>query len=242
MRLTETGEVLASYVRRAILDAERVSEEISVKSRLGRTTIRVAANEGFGREFIPHVIGEFRATSPEVSFDMRMIKRSDVRKAVMLGEVDLGMAYSMLPTEGVDVLFSQNAPLYAVMSPSHPLAGRDMLSLHDIAAHDVVLSGGDSSTRTLADYCCMRARIELNYVFTSDYSGALQHYVRDYQAITLAGKLTVWYAMQRGDVVAIPMADSDIYERRVQVYAMQGRKLPHSVERFARLLIEMASR
>lgn len=242
MRLTEAGEILAAYVRRAMLESERVSEEISARSRLGRSSVRIAANEGFGREFIPHAIGEFRKAAPEVTFDMRLVRRSDVRKAVMLGEVDLGMAYNMLPTEGVDVIFSQSAPLYAVMSPTHPLARREILSLHDLAAHDVVMSGADSSTRTLVDYCCMRARIELNYVFISDYSGALQHYIRDYQAITLAGKLVVWYAIERGDVVAVPLTDSDIYERMVQIYTMQGRQLPHSVQKFAQLLIEMASR
>ncbi|WAI80927.1 MULTISPECIES: LysR family transcriptional regulator [Achromobacter] len=241
MRLTETGELLAVYARRAILESERVSEEISARSRLGRSTIRIAANEGFGRELIPHAIGEFRKISPEVTFDMRLVRRTEVRKVVMLGEVDLGMAYSMLPTDGVDVIFSKSAPLYAVMSPTHPLANREILSLQDIAAHDVVMSGADSSTRTLVDYCCMRARIELNYVFISDYSGALQHYIRDFQAITLAGKLAVWFAVERGDVVAIPLTDSDIYDRMVQIYTMQGRQLPRSVEAFAELLIQMAS-
>jgi len=241
MRLTEAGEILAAYVRRAILDADRVSEEISAKSRLGTSSIRVAANEGFGRELIPRAIGEFRKTSPDVRFDMRMVRRSDVRKAVMLGEVDIGVAYSLIPAEGVDVIFSKSAPLCAVMSPSHPLAGRDILSLHEIAAYDLVMSGADSSTRTLVDYCCMRARIELNYIFISDYSSALQHYIRDYEAITLAGELVVRYAVERGDVVAIPLEDSDIYERTVQIYTMQGRQLPRSVEQFAQLLIQMAN-
>lgn len=242
MRLTEPGKLLAVYARRAIRESERVSEEISAASRLGRSTIRIAANEGFGRELIPHAIGEFRKASPEVTFDMRLVRRTEVRKVVMLGEVDLGMAYSMLPTEGVEIIFSQSAPLYAVMAPTHPLAGREGVSLQDIAAHDVVMSAADSSTRTLVDYCCMRARIALNYVFVSDYSAALQHYIRDFQAITLAGKVAVSFAVERGDVVAVPLTDSDTQDRMVQIYAMQGRQLPRSVEAFAQLLMQLASR
>lgn len=241
MRLTEAGEILATYVRRATLESERASAEILSLSGLGgKSTIRVAANEGFGREFVPHVIGEFRKRSPDTNFELQVLQRSDVRKTVQQGEVDLGMAYSLAPSEGVDVVYSQRAPLCAILSPDHPLAKKKILTLHEIAGYDVVMSTTDSSTRMLVDYCCMHARIELNYIFTSDYSGALQHYVRDYNAITLAGAITVRYAIRRGEVVAIPLTNSDLYDRAMQIYAMSGRQLPKSVERFLALMIEMA--
>jgi DNA-binding transcriptional LysR family regulator len=241
MTLTEAGELLAVYVRRMQLESEKLSAEMRALTDIGKSVIRIAANEGFGREFLPHVMGEFMKREPNVRFELQVAIRSEVSKKVKRGEVDIGMAYSLAPVDGVNVAYSIRAPLHAVMSPRHPLAKRERLSLHDIAPYAVVISTPASSTRALVDYCCLHAKIELNYVLISDYSGALQHFIRDYEAITLAGSLTVMHAIERGDVVAIPLDNEDLYDRSVQIHTMQGRQLPSSVERFLALAIDMAT-
>lgn len=240
MRLTEAGELMAAYVRRALLEADKLSAELSDLSRIGKTVIRVAANEGFGREFLPHVMGEFLKREPNVRFELQVAVRSEVSKKVKRGEVDLGMAYSLAPVDGVNVVYSKRAPLFAVMSPRHPLATRSEVTLQDIAQYSVVMSSHSNSTRALVDFCCMHEKIELDYVLTSDYSGALQHFIRDFEGLTLAGTLTVSHAVQRGEVVAIPLSSADVYDRTIQIHTMQGRQLPRSIEQFIELAIGMA--
>jgi DNA-binding transcriptional LysR family regulator len=240
MRLTEAGELMAVYVRRALLDAEKLTAELSDLSRIGKTLIRVATNEGFGREFLPHVMGEFLKVEPNVRFELYVAKRGETSKMIKRGEVDVGMTYALAPVEGVNVIYTRRAPLYAIMSPRHPLAQYKEVSLRDIAPHTVVIYADTNSTRALVDYCCMHEKIELDYVLTSNYSGALQHFIRDFDALTLSGTLTVTHAIDRGDVVAIPVKNADLYDRTIQIHTMQGRDLPHSIERFIALIIEMA--
>src|SRR5690606_8255821 len=53
MVLTEAGELLAAYARRAYLESERAHAEIRDLSYIGQKLIKLSANQAFGRELLP---------------------------------------------------------------------------------------------------------------------------------------------------------------------------------------------
>ena len=236
MVLTEAGQLLKAYARRASLDAERARAEIRELSQIGQKLIRVSANQAFGRELLPRVIGEFREIEPTVRFELNILQSSEINRRVREGEDDIGLSYNLAPPQDVHVQYARRMPLFAVMAPQHPLAGRDMLSMQDIGDYPVVLMGPGSTNRFFIDLCCMHEKIELNIAMTCNNQGAIQTCCQQWGAISFSGDLTVMTPTERGELVSIPMANSELHQRIMHIQTTAGRQLPASVGRFVQAL------
>lgn len=236
MVLTEAGQLLKAYARRASLDAERARAEIRELSQIGQKLIRVSANQAFGRELLPRVIGEFREIEPTVRFELNILQSSEINRRVREGEDDIGLSYNLAPPQDVHVQYARRMPLFAVMAPQHPLAGRDMLSMQDIGDYPVVLMGPGSTNRFFIDLCCMHEKIELNIAMTCNNQGAIQTCCQQWGAISFSGDLAVMTPTERGELVSIPMANSELHQRIMHIQTMADRQLPASVGRFVQAL------
>jgi DNA-binding transcriptional LysR family regulator len=237
MVLTEAGELLAAYARRATLEADRARSDIRDLSRVGQRLVKISANQAFGRELLPRLIGEFRQSEPSLRFQLDILQSAEINRRVREGKDDIGVSYSLSPPQGVQVQYEGRLPVHAVMAPDHPLAGRAMLSMQEIAAYPVALMGHGSTIRFIVDLCCMHERIDLNVITTSNNVGALQYICRVAGAVMFASRLTVQAAIQRGELIALPISNVDLHQRHFHIHTMVGRELPASVVRFVRAII-----
>ena len=225
MVLTEAGRLLKAYGRRASLEAERTRAEIRDLSHVGQRLIRISANQAFGRELLPRVIGQGRAAE--------LLYTGRVRE----GEDDIGVSYNLSPPQGVHIQYARRMPVFAMMAPDHPLAGRPTLWMREIGDHPVALMGPGSTIRFIIDLCCMHAQIELNIALTCNNQSAIQTSCLRWGAIGFSGDLTVMTATERGELVAIPMADAELHQRNVHIQTMAERQLPASVSRFVESMV-----
>ena len=142
MVLTEAGQLLKAYARRASLDAERARAEIRELSQIGQKLIRVSANQAFGRELLPRVIGEFREIEPTVRFELNILQSSEINRRVREGEDDIGLSYNLAPPQ--DIARAIRAPHAAVRRDGAAApAGRPRHAVH--AGHRRLSGGADGA-------------------------------------------------------------------------------------------------
>lgn|SRR5690606_18970485 len=238
MMLTEAGELLAAYARRVHLESERARAEIRDLSYVGKRLIKLSANQAFGRELLPEVIGQFRKNEPTVRFELAVLQTAEINRRIKKGEDDIGLCYGLSPPEDVHIQYARRMPVFAVMAPDHPLAGNVKLSMADIADWPVALMGAGSTIRFIVDLCCMHEKIALNVVLTSNNQGAIQNFCRDCGAISFSTELTVLGSTMRGELVVIPMSNEELHQRNLHILTLPGRQLPGSATRFIQAVIE----
>jgi DNA-binding transcriptional LysR family regulator len=241
MVLTESGQLLASYARRAYLDAERARSDIRDLSQVGQRMVKISANQAFGRELLPRLIGEFRKAEPTVHFQLDILQSGEINRRVREGKDDIGVSYSLSAPEGVQVQHVGILPVCAIMPPYHPLARRSAVSMQEVAEYPVALMGHGSTIRFIIDLCCMHEGIDLNVVMTSNNMGALQNLSRIYGPIIFGSRLTVLAGIQRSELVALPITNTDLHQRHFHIQTMLGRELPPSITRFVEAIIRDVS-
>ncbi|OWT80599.1 MULTISPECIES: LysR family transcriptional regulator [unclassified Achromobacter] len=237
MVLTESGQLMAAYARRAHLDAERARSDVRDLGHVGQRLVKISANQAFGGELLPRLIGDFRKKEPSVRFQLEIRQSEDINRRVREGKDDIGVGYSLSAPEGVQIQHVGVLPVYAVMRPDHPLADRKRISMQEVAAYPVALMGQGSTIRFIVDLCCMHESIALNVVMTSNNIGTLQTLSSQYGPIIFAGKLTVLAAVLRGELVALPLTNEDMHKRHFHIQTMLGRELPPSVMRIVQEMI-----
>ena len=236
MVLSDAGRVLAEHARRSLLETERVTDEIRGLSNGSRATIRVASSEGVAPYFLPQVFARFLKTHPATQFQLDVSAPSVATQRVREGTADIAVCFSVAPEKDIHVVYSQLAPIFALVRRDHPLGARESVSLADLMAWPLAIDNQGVTIRQMFDIACSLEGLVFEPVFVSNYHAALQSFVLLTDAVTLTGFLTVRSRLVMEGLAAVPISNPELHQRRLQVQTMAGRTLPHALQAFAELL------
>ncbi|AMV48926.1 MULTISPECIES: LysR family transcriptional regulator [Paraburkholderia] len=152
--LTPDGQDFYNHARRVLDAARDAVHKPPFRSHDMRGTVRIAASYTVLGYFLPELLARFRATYPFIEFDLRDMERADIERAVLDGDVEIGMVLlsnvEKLSRFGSQVLIRSRRQLW--LAPSHPLAQMDAPSLKDIAAHPYILITVDEGEHSTLRY------------------------------------------------------------------------------------------
>lgn len=173
--LTPDGQDFYNHARR-VLDAARDAVHMPpFRSHDMRGTVRIAASYTVLGYFLPELLARFRATYPFIEFDLRDMERKDIERAVLDGDVEIGVVLlsnvEKLNRFGSQVLIRSRRQLW--LAPTHPLAQVDAPSLKDIAAHPYILITVDEGEQSTLRYWKKKG-IEPNIAFRTSSMEALR--------------------------------------------------------------------
>lgn len=233
---SEAGSLLAAYARRAALETDQVLADIRGRGRMG-SVVRVASSQGAAQEFLPRAMAAFRREHPGTTFQLPVVTPSLATQMVQDGSVDLGVTFSLAPAPDVRVVHAQRAPIQALVRSDHPLAQRDEIHLHDLLPYPVALTEEGTTNRRLFDLCCSIEGITFEPLLVSSNSAALSTFVKETNAVSLTGHISVHERLHREGLKAIALLNPEMHLRTIQIQAMAGRQLPAVVTAFADHLI-----
>lgn len=232
MVLSEAGRLLLAHARRTQLECDEVLRQIGALQGKPHDEIRVGASEGAAQGFLPVAMVNFRARYPRTRFSLHVVTPPQAVRALVQGDIDVSVSFNVDPAQGVQVLHSWRAPVYAVMRADHPLSARRSLDVKDVLPYPLALTDDNSTARRLLNRTCALEGLELNAALVANYSPALHGFVRHSDAIMFAGYISVAWRLADDGMVAIPIASPELQSRNLQIQSMEGRLLPESVMRF----------
>ncbi|MGE8545981.1 LysR family transcriptional regulator [Alcaligenes sp. Marseille-Q7550] len=237
MRLTEAGQLLLRHVRRSLLETEAAFEQIAALRGAERSPIRIACTQGLANELVPGAIAAFGRKHPRCRFRIWVDSARGATERVAAGEADMAVTFSTTPADHVQVRYAHSAAALAVMSQTHPLAERRRLSLKDLVDYPLALTDENTSTYRLFQLASNMAGLNLQPRVFSNYAEALHAYVRDSQAVLFASYVSISERLRPNRLVAIPLRNTEMHARTIQVQVMSGRILPDMMEQFIEFMI-----
>jgi len=147
----------------------------------------------------------------KVEVSLQVVGALEVVRLLERGEADLGLAFNVPEDTGLPVLSSVALPLGAVVSPSHPLAGRQSLRLHDLVGFPLILS--DTSLSLHAAIAAARNRLPLQVRAVTNSITVMALLAAAKNGIALKTITGVTDEVKRGDLAFIPIADRGLAQR-----------------------------
>ncbi|WP_392894607.1 LysR family transcriptional regulator [Streptomyces sp. LN699] len=133
--LTEPGRLLTEAAESIFAELDRVRNAIERLSA-PRPRLTVATFTSGGRHLLPAALPRFVAAHPEVELTVREAEPEAALPMVRDGAADLALGYHFdepLPVRpGVDWSPLMDDPLWVVLPPDHPHAGRDSIALAEL--------------------------------------------------------------------------------------------------------------
>jgi DNA-binding transcriptional LysR family regulator len=234
MLLTDAGDALLAYVRRA--EIETRSLMAAVAGGTAQTTqISVAATEGFAHRLIPWTMARLRAAHPSVSLKLHVVSNTEATAMAREGLVDIAATYSVGHQDGVRIEHSSTWPLHAVVAPGHPLAGLPSVTLRDLAEHPLALPTREASQRELLDSAARSEGLRLDVAFECNRVGPIYEFARAGAGVGFISELGTHHA--DGDLVHVPVDHYVFGQRSAQLQSTPGQWQSPIVLEFLRLLI-----
>ncbi|MBM3337938.1 MAG: CysB family HTH-type transcriptional regulator [Betaproteobacteria bacterium] len=176
--LTEPGKDVMPIIERLLQEAknlQQVGQEYSGKTA---GTLVIATTHTQARYVLPHVVQDFRRTFPDVRISLRQSSPEHIAEWVLSGKADIGLA-----TEGLKQFDGLTSfPCYewnhvVVVPNTHPLLGKNKISLEDLAAYPLITYDQGFTGRSHIDEAFAQKGIVPDIVLTAMDSDVIQQYV-----------------------------------------------------------------
>lgn len=167
IELTDAGRIMYQQAQQMVEAFRRVSDELEDLMNLKRGHLRIGLPPMIGSSFFPEVIGQFHDKYPQITIQLIEDGAKKVEADVESGETDIGVAVLPVNEEVFHYYSFVKENLRLLLHPSHRLAGRDSVSLAELAEEPFVLFREDFTLHDRIIRECVGAGFEPRIVYES---------------------------------------------------------------------------
>lgn len=234
MTLTEAGRLLLQYAEDSRGRFDELRAVIQEYQSLMRGHVAIACVEGLLISFIPSAIREFANEFPAISVSVNSLGSHAAAESVAQHRCEIGMLFGKSPRSDLKEIARMAQPLFAVVSPTHPLARKKRCALADIVEYPVVLPDLSFGIRQVVDRLCADRRLTLDRKVESNTLGFAQRLVVGSAThVTFLPIDSISKDLQLGALVALPLDEKSLHARHVTLVVSTTRKLSRAGERLS---------
>jgi DNA-binding transcriptional LysR family regulator len=140
MKLTPAGEILLSKIDGMMREFSRVKSHIAALQDLQAGNVDIYCFQTAIESFVAPVLNRFHVQYPDVTFNVRMSSTDEAIEALTTGAAELGLVLNAPARAAITRLEVFRDRMVAAFSPTHPLAGRKIVSLRDLKGFPFALT------------------------------------------------------------------------------------------------------
>jgi DNA-binding transcriptional LysR family regulator len=233
--LTEAGYILEHYSIRVFELLTEAQEELDGLKGLVRGHIRISAATTIGIYVIPDMLGEFKSGHPGIDISLTISNKEEVLRQVQAGKVDLGFAGPPIPFPEFAKHPYLEDDMVLIVSPQHPLAARDAISIKVLTEEMFIHREKGSGTREIVEEELRRAGVSLMHTMELGSTEAIKKTVAANLGVSIVSSRAVTLEVMVGSLCAIRVSDLNL---RHMIYMLYRPKSPLSsaAEGFRRFL------
>lgn len=236
IRLTEAGELLASYAGRILELWREAGEEMATLQGVFAGTLRVGAVTT-AEYLLPPLLVTFANQNPKVKVKLQVGNRDEVVRLLAGQEIDVAIMGRPPPElKTVASAFAKH-PMAFVASPTHAASRDPGLSITSLAAAHLLVRERGSGTRTTVERLFKDAGVPLRIGSEMSSNEAIKHMCAAGFGVAFLSMHTCVLEMEAGVLALLPMEHNPI-ERDWYVMHLASRQLPQVALAFERFLVE----
>ncbi|MCW6507434.1 LysR family transcriptional regulator [Lichenifustis flavocetrariae] len=227
LKLTAAGEVFYRYVLKTHADLDRAIADVDDLRSARRGHVVVACEEGIAKDFLPAVIGAFRAQHRHVSFGVHVRDMQTVVSDVAEGLADLGIAFSPSSEPCIRRRRETAVAIGAVVHPSHLLADCASIKLTDLIGETLIVPDNGFSTRRLFNaQLGGDAELVIGRQLETNSFETMTALIKAGVGVGIRSRVGIAGEIGRGEVAFVPFEERSFPRETVAAIVKRNRILP----------------
>ena len=235
IQLTEAGRALLPRAQNIINEVQDSQRAISNLSTSVAGQLHIGTSHHIGLHRLPPVLRGYNQSFPDVELDMQFLDSEQACKAVLHGDLELGIV--TLPpgnTDPLTLIPLWNDPLHIVVSEEHILASEKNIKLQSLANHPAVLPARGTFTREVIEDMLQPADIKLQVRLSTNYLETIRMMVEIGLGWSVLPETMIHSGLRSINVNNI------LLSRQLGIVHHTERTLSNAAQAMCDLLIEMA--
>jgi DNA-binding transcriptional LysR family regulator len=228
VRLTQAGELLYDHAKRILAEFDAAGSGLDELRGLKRGRLRVAGDTTVGIYVLPDLLGAFRQAHPSIEVQLAVDNRQGVYRRLVAGEVDFVVSGRRWDDPSIALVvrpFLANE-LIAIASVRHPLAGRESVTLAELAAQPFIVREPGSGTRETAEEALRAAGLSVRPVMELASNGAIKRAVARDLGVSILSRYATALEIQIGHLAELSVESFPLRRQWHLVYARDKRLGP----------------
>jgi LysR family transcriptional activator of glutamate synthase operon len=228
--LTEIGLSLVEHFREsARRDAEMLAQLEDYRG-LRRGRLEIGIGEGFVEKLLATVLEAFSLQFPDIVVDLRAGSTSEIIAMVRNDEVDLGLCAGGGSDPAIRARTFRAAPLCALVSPQHALAGERRIRIEQLAGQRLIFMQARFGVQQYLDSLIRAERLNLTPAYRCDLFSAAQAIAAAGLGVAFMSTDAARQYLDAGKLVALEIDHPIAREFGSQVIRRVGRRLSPAAE------------
>lgn len=232
--LTQSGMELLAPLEAILVDAEAVIARTRDINGARRGLVTIAVLSSIGAHFLPQVIRKFTQLYPGVTVRVVDIVAERVIEAVLKEEVDFGISALMRPDKRLttEMLFADR--LCVFVPQNHLLTRRTSVSLRELAAYPMLVTGKSTSVREIFESALRQEGIAVCPAYEANQMATVLGMVNAGLGIAVLPEVAAGFGIGT-QIRRIPISKPAL-RREICVVQKQGRSLSPASSKMIDLL------
>lgn len=207
--LTAAGVLLRDYALRLMALRREATSALGELKNLERGSLHLAANEYTCTYLLP-AIDAFRREYPQISVTVQRMLASHIPDELNLRTFEMGMISFRPDPEQFRTIAVYGDSLTLIVSPRHPLAGAERVSISDLGKESFIAHNVASPLRRRVIETFQRFRTPLHMEIELPTIEAIKQFVAMGNGVALVPHLTVARELEAGELVAVTVPELEM--------------------------------
>lgn len=223
MTLTSAGQLLYRYAIESQRKLERVRDQVEEFGSLQRGHVKIATVEGLLASFLSDFVADLAKEYPGISIAITAVGSRDVAEMVSRHEVDIGLVFGRAPRRDLVELARMRQSLCLIVSPTHPMADREVCTMKDLAGLRVIVPDPSFGIRQEIDRACAQANVQLDLYGENNSLAFARSIVGKAELGTFLPRDAAMPELLAGTLVAIPLRDKRLEATQVTLVQLAAK-------------------
>ncbi|MFI5694572.1 LysR family transcriptional regulator [Kribbella sp. NPDC051586] len=175
LRLNPAGVLFRGYAERALGELDAGRRAVAEATEQGSGSVRLAAETFLA---LTEPIAAFKRDHPSVEIELQQMSAEEMPRRLRAQDIDFCVASQPVPGAGLESAMLLDEAVLVVTALGHPFAGRDSVSVGDLADEPFVIARKGHWQRRLLDRLFADTGQTPRIVCESDEAAAIQELIR----------------------------------------------------------------
>lgn len=235
--LTPAGENFLHHAERILALLAETAPLVNEIHTLGRGSVMVGASTSAATYVVLPLLGAFHALYPRVHLTLMVADHHSIEERMLSHEIDLAVMSMVEEQDRFVVEFLMPHELVVVASPSHRLAGRPALTVHDLQQETFLLREQRSGTRLDTEHYFAHAGMSLQTSLELGSIEAIKEGVIAELGIAVVSWESAKLEIAGGDLVMLDVQGFPL-KRQWYVVHLKGRRLSRSAVALQQIFLQ----
>jgi len=235
--LTPAGQEFLILVDRLLTRLTETTPVVHEIHTIKRGSVVIGASISAGTYVVPPLLGSFHALYPHIHLTLLVAHRHSIEEDLLTYKIDLGVMGFIERHERFEVEVLRPYELLVVASPSHRLASRSTIPLHDLQEETLLMRERESVTRLATELQFAQAGVPIPASLELGNIEATKEGVAAGLGIAVLPFESVELELRNGDLVVLGVQGFPL-QRQWYVVHVKGRRLSLAANTLRQLLLQ----